>query len=180
MPHTLHRFISCSLALLLPGCALFGPPPKGEPATPPIMISLPTASLEQDYLALASRYRGMSVAEQANEADALNKAYGARKSEANRLQLALLLAVASPPVGDRARAMALFDVAPSEASGRGRNHPLAQLLLPVLHELRRLDESQSGAQQKLREQQQANDAMKQKLDALREIEIRIQERPKNP
>lgn len=171
-------FIPLLLAasLLVSACTTDAP----RSNTPPLLISLPTVSAEPDYLVQASRYRAMSSAEQASELEVLNKAYAARRNEANRLQLALLLAVAAPPVADRGRALALLDVAPGELSGRGRNHPLAQLLLPVLHELRRLDETQTATQQKLREQQQAFDTMRQKLDALREIEIRIQERPKNP
>ncbi len=165
------------LALLLAGCNTLQP---GRTSTPPLLISLPTVSAEPDYLVLASRYRGMSSAEQASELELLNKAYAAHRTESNRLQLALMLSLAAPPAADRARALSLLDVAPGESTGRGRLHPLAQLLLPLLHELRRADESQSATQQKLREQQQAADAMKQKLDALREIELRIQERPKNP
>lgn len=171
------RFHTLLLASLLAGCSM---QPTQRPATPPLLIALPTVSVEPDYLVLASRYRAMSAAEQASELEALGKAYAAHRTEANRLQLALMLILASPPASDRARALNLLDVAPGESTGRGRLHPLAQLLLPMLHELRRADDNQATAQQKLREQQQAADAMKQKLDALRDIELKIQERPKNP
>ncbi|MEN3109959.1 hypothetical protein ACFONG_12520 [Uliginosibacterium paludis] len=171
------RLPALLLLLTLTGCAGLQ---AQRSATPPPLISLPPTPAEPDYLALAGRYRTLSAAEQAAELEVLGKAYAAHRTEINRLQLALMLALAAPPAGDRSRAIALLDVAPGESTGRGRLHPLAQLLLPLLHELRRADENQSATQQKLREQQQAAEAMKQKLDALREIELRIQERPKNP
>lgn len=133
---------------------------------------------ESDILQQSSRIRAMSPAELAAEAESLQKHYTSRRSEERRLQLALFLAIAPTPPGDRARALSLLDLPPSEVNGRGRNHPLAQLLLPMLQDIRRLDESQSGAQQKLRDAQIANDQMRQKLDALREIELKMQDRPK--
>ncbi len=131
-----------------------------------------------DILQQSSRIRAMSPTELSNEAETLQKRYAARRSEEHRLQLALFHAVAPAPQGDRARALALLDLPPSESNGRGRNHPLAQLLLPMLQDIRRLDEAQTNTQQKLREAQLGNEQMRQKLDALREIEVRMQERPK--
>lgn len=170
-------------ALLMTACA--AKPPRSLAAVPlvptqPRLLSHLTLPAEPDYLALAGRYRAMSATEQASEAEALDKAYSAAHVESTRLQLALLLTLAQPPVADRARAVSLLDLPPGEANGRGRLHPLAQLLLPMLHELRKLDEALLAMQQKLREQQQANEAMHQKLEALREIELRLQERPMTP
>lgn len=160
----------CSLALLtLSACSTLECPPS-SPA--------PDDTWETEVLNTGARVKTMSTAELTAEADNLQRAWNTRRSEENRLRLGVFLAVAPPPQGDRARALSLLDVTPSEVHGRGRNHPLAQVLLPLLHDYRRLDETQAGQQQKLRELQQSSEQMRQKLDALREIEMRMLERPK--
>ncbi|HEX5127648.1 MAG TPA: hypothetical protein VFW00_12960, partial [Rhodocyclaceae bacterium] len=65
---------------------------------------------------------------------------------------------------------------PSDANGRGRNHPVAAFLLPLLQDLHRLDDN---SQQKLREEQKRGDALQQKLDAIRDIEKNMSERSPN-
>lgn len=138
----------------------------------------PSMAREGSILAQAHRIHGASPAELASEEESLQKAYAGHRTEQNRLRLALFLAVAPTPQGDRARALALFDVPPGEINGQGRNHPLAQMFIPLLQDYRRLDENQNATQQKMRDLQQNNDQMHQKLDALRDIETKIQERPK--
>ncbi|PLK49655.1 hypothetical protein [Uliginosibacterium sp. TH139] len=137
-----------------------------------------SSEADLDILQQSSRIRAMNPAELAAEADSLQKHYASKRSEERRLQLALFHAIAPSPPGDRARALSLLDLPPSDANGRGRNHPLAQLLLPMLQDIRRLDDAQASSQQKLREAQAGNEQMRQKLDALREIELKMQERPK--
>lgn len=138
----------------------------------------PGIDKQPDILLQASRIRTLSPSELAAESDSLQKAYAAHRKEENRLRLALFLSIAPPPHADRARALSLLDVPANEASGRGRNHPLAQLLLPLLQDNHRLDEALATSLQKQRELQQSNEAMRQKLDAIREIEVKMQERPK--
>lgn len=140
---------------------------------------------DPDILHQISRIRTLGPAELNAEAESLQKAFNAHRKEENRLRLALFLSAAPPPQGDRMRALSLLDVPASETGGRGRNHPLAQLLLPLLQDNRRLDEALAASQQKQRELQQSieamrqsNEAMRQKLDAIREIEVKMQERPK--
>ncbi|MDQ7990991.1 MAG: hypothetical protein REI09_15285, partial [Candidatus Dactylopiibacterium sp.] len=151
--------------------------PGAAPAQP---RSAPVFHAEPDYLDQAVRLRALPASELGARGEQLARAYATRRNEANRLQLALFLAVAPAPAGDRGRALALLDLPPGESNGRGRTHPLAQLLLPLLHDVRRLDDSHAASQQKLRELQQAYDDMRQKIEALREIELRLQERPKTP
>jgi len=145
---------------------------------PRLDLFSPSMTRDNSILAQAHRIHGATPAELATEEESLQKAYAAHRTEQNRLRLALFLAMAPTPQGDRTRALALFDVPPSELNGQGRNHPLAQMFLPLLQDYRRLDEGQNTSQQKLRELQLSNDQMHQKLDALRDIETRIQERPK--
>lgn len=143
-----------------------------------------TKSWETEVLRYANKLRGMTANELANEAETLQKSFANRRSEESRLRLALYHAIAPQPQGDRSRALSLFDVAASEANGRGRNHPLALLFLPLLQDYRRLDEALAATQLKLREEQkrnealqQSNEQMRQKLDAIRDIEVKILERP---
>lgn len=138
----------------------------------------PARDANPDWLHQAGRIKNMSPAELASEAESLQKAFAGRRNEDNRLRLALFLTLAPPPQGDRARALSLLDVAPSDSNGRGRTHPLAQLLLTLLQDNRRLDDALTTSQQKQRELQQANDAMRQKLEAISEIELKMQDRSK--
>jgi hypothetical protein len=86
------------------------------------------------------------------------------------------------PGGDRAKALGLLDLPPGENVGRGRAHPIAVLMIPLLQETRRGEESAASAQQRLREEQRRSDGLQQKLDAIREIEKKMLERstPQSP
>lgn len=131
----------------------------------------------QDVLDQVTRIHALSGQQLAKEADALQKAYAIRRTERSRLRLALFLAIAPAPQGDRSRALALLDVPPGDINGKGRQHPLALILMPLLQDYHRLAESKMVLQQKQRELQQSNDQLQQKLDALRDIETQIQEHP---
>lgn len=131
----------------------------------------------QEVLDQVTRIHTLSGQQLAREADALQKAYAAQHTEGNRLHLALFLAIAPAPQGDRSKALALLDVPPGSSNGKGRQHPLALMLLPLLQDYHRLAESRNALQQKQRDLQQGNDQLQQKLDALRDIETQIQERP---
>lgn len=168
----------CLCALpLVDGCALA----TASASRPTHLWPTPGTNWESETFRYAARLRNMSSNEQTAEAEALQKAYAAHRTEDCRLRLALFHALA--PQGDRARALSLLDVAPGEANGRGRNHPVAQLLLPLLQDNRRLDDALTTSQNKLRDEQkradslqQSNDQTRQKLDALRDIEMKMLER----
>lgn len=155
--------------MLLGGCTALNTTQPVHPAS--ITIS------QLDQLAnYASGLRGRSAAELADDGEALARAYAQQRSEENRLRLAVFLALAPPPAGDRSRALGLLDVPPGETWGRGRNHPLAILLLPLLQEHRRMEESLNVTQSRLREEQKRSEGLQQKLDAIRDIEKKMLER----
>ena len=164
-----HLLLTASLGLLTSACSTTNLARVG--------LLHPGIDNQPDILQQVSRIRALNPNELVAESESLQKAYAAHHKEENRLRLALFLSIAPPPYADRARALSLLDVPANEASGRGRNHPLAQLLLPLLQDNRRLDDSLTQSLQKQRELQQSNDAMRQKLDAIREIEVKMQERP---
>ncbi|MFA9440327.1 hypothetical protein ACDA63_11885 [Uliginosibacterium sp. sgz301328] len=165
---------SCAMS----GCATADRAPVR--AAPTKVVATQT-EVNGDYLTtLASRIKTETPAELASDADALQKAYSARRTEDNRLRLAAFLALAPAPNGDRGKAVALLDVPPGEANGRGRTHPVAQLLLPLLQDSKRADEALSTTQQKLRDEQKRSDSLQQKLDAIRDIEKQMLERTPVP
>ena len=170
--------LSLALLPLTAGCA------AADAHRSPRTIWQGAATAEAEAARYAAKLRGMSPAELSNEAETVQKAFNTRRNEDNRLRLALFHALAPPPLGDRSRALSLLDLPPGEANGRGRNHPLALLFLPLLQDNRRLDEALAASQLKLREEQkraealqQGNEQMRQKLDAIRDIEVKILERP---
>ncbi len=138
--------------------------------------ALGTLVLEQGQTAIAVGRDGrLSGPELAVTAERLNRQHARERTEEHRLRLAFFLALAPAPYTDRARALRLLDVAPHGDSA-GRNHPLAQLLLPLLQEQKRLDENLATSQQRNRELQLNHDQLRQKLEAIREIELRMLER----
>jgi hypothetical protein len=166
-------------ALLLAGCQTTETKTEPAPETP-----AKSRYSETDIMLFeASGYRTMNATELAAQAETLRKAYLAQKNEENRLRLGVFLAVAPPPHGDRARALTLLDVPPNEANGRGRTHPIALLLIPLLQDNKRLEDALGSTQQRLRDEarhgealQQNSDALQKKLDAIREIERRMLDR----
>jgi len=159
--------LTVTSALLLSGCAEM----KASIAEDSPRNETPQA---QSLLNFAASLRGRSANELNAELELLNRAYAQHRTEDNRLRLAIYHAIA--PNGDRARALSLLDLAPGESAGRGRNHPIATLLIPLLQENRRSDESLVASQQRLRDEQKRAEALQQKLDAIREIEKKMIER----
>lgn len=156
---------------LLSGCSLL---PVDSPLNTPWPLF--AANWEHSVLTQSSRVRKLSGAELAATAERLNRQHARERTEEHRLRLAFFLALAPAPYTDRPRALQLLDVAPNGDSS-GRNHPLAQLLLPLLQEHKRLEENLATSQQRNRELQLNHDQMRQKLEAIREIELRMLERP---
>ncbi|MGC3965627.1 MAG: hypothetical protein QM803_20540 [Rhodocyclaceae bacterium] len=175
------RFLS--LVAILASCAMSGCATADRApvrAAPTKVVAAPP-EVGGDYLiALAGRIKTETPTELASDADALQRAYSARRTEDNRLKLAAFLALAPAPAGDRTKALTLLDVPPGETNGRGRTHPVAQLLLPLLQDSKRADEALSTAQQKLRDEQKRSDSLQQKLDAIRDIEKQMLERTPVP
>ncbi|MFT3736889.1 MAG: hypothetical protein QM776_18070 [Rhodocyclaceae bacterium] len=170
---------ACTLLQELNGHTTTGSSTPGTSSAPqsasqPPSLPAPNGSTLQ-LLTLVQQWHGRSAGDQANELERLNRAYSSNKSEDNRLRLALFHALM--PQGDRSRALSLLDVSPGEANGSGRNHPLATLLLPLLQERSKLDDVNSQTQQKLRDEQKRSEQLQQKLDAIRDIEKKMLERP---
>lgn len=174
----------------LGGCDTLAPPSGGGAAAP----AVPLFSFDSDgdyLLRMARRLRTSSSSELQAEGESLQRAFAARRNEENRVRLAAFLAMAPTPAGDRAKALALLDVPRGDAAGRGRDHPYAAALLPLLLDLRRAEEALSVSQTRLKDEQKradglqqsldalqkSSDAMRLKLEAIRDIEKKLLERP---
>lgn len=177
-------------ALTVLGCALLGACASAPPLAPPETVAAkpaalcnPDCQLGRVLVGVAS-FRAMTPAELGAQADALRRAWLNDKSEENRLLYAGFLALAPAPHNDRSRALALLDVDSSASNGRGRLHPLAAVLIPLLQDARRQESEVVQLQFRLRDEvrradanQQASDSLQKKLEALREIERGMLERP---
>ncbi|MEC5388326.1 hypothetical protein VVD49_21515 [Uliginosibacterium sp. H3] len=162
-------------ALLTSGCAEMKSITLGASQSPVIeespRVDAPQA---QSLLNYAGSLRSRSNNELNAELELLNRTYAQHRTEDNRLRLAIFHAIT--PGGDRARALSLLDLPPGENAGRGRNHPIAVLLIPLLQDGRRSEDNLLATQQRLRDEQKRSEALQQKLDAIREIEKKMIER----
>ncbi|MFT4172302.1 MAG: hypothetical protein QM639_07065 [Rhodocyclaceae bacterium] len=179
MTCTHFRFIS--ILALTAMCAVSGCAAAGRAPARSASKAVSTNEINGEYLLqLAGRLKTETALELANDSDQLQKNYTARRSEDNRLRLAAFLALAPGAAGDRNRAISLLDLPPGDANGRGRTHPVAQLLLPLLQDARRADDALGTSQLKLREEQKRSESLQQKLDAIRDIERKMLERTPVP
>lgn len=161
--------------LLLAGCAEMKAIVGDEPAATSTSLRGDAPSpRSQSLLDYAAGLRNRSSNELSTELENLNRAYAQHRTEDNRLRLAIFHAIT--PGGDRARALSLLDLPPGDTAGRGRNHPIAVLLIPLLQENRRSDDNLLTTQQRLRDEQKRSEGLQQKLDAIRDIEKKMIER----
>ena len=150
----IHNGFPLAIALLLAGCAgLRGP-------------NLPDREMEErqviQLVNYAQRIATMTAEQQRREYNASNQAFARDKDAMSRMRLALLLAAPGASVHDTARAASLLEpmAAPSDEAGPLRS--LARLLYVQLNE-------------RTSEQKRANQ-MRDKLEALKEVERSIMER----
>jgi len=155
------------------------------PRATEVVVARPSTENDVQLLDVVASYRNLTNLELAPEGDRLRRAYAQQRSEDSRLRLAAYYALVPLPHGDRAKALALFDVPPSPTNGLGRNHPLAQVLIPLLQDVRRNEEALLATQQKLRDEfkrsdalQQSNDILQKKLDDIRALERKMLDREK--
>lgn len=184
------RALPWALALsLAAGCTVPAPSPAGPglttmtarpaaappPATPPPLanLALPEADAVTPLLAYADRLRGLPGPELAQEITRLGNA----ASAGDQLRLALTLSQ-TRQLHDLARAQDLLQRALANHSEEARPlHALARLLAARFAEQRRLEDQLDRQNQQLRELQRRLEQTQDKLDALKEIERSLSNRP---
>ena len=180
-----YRALPWALALsLAAGCTVTAPSPAGPgmaTATKPAPAASPApsnaASSEADavspLLAYADRLRSLPGPELAQEITRL----GSASSAGDQLRLALTLSQ-TRQLPDLVRAQDLLQRALANNSEEARPlHALARLLAARFAEQRRAEEQLDRQNQQLRELQRRLEQTQDKLDALKEIERSLSNRP---
>ena len=151
----IRRYLVLTLSLLLVACSQLPPQPSPVP--------LPPNDERQsllDTLALAYRQAAASPEEQRRELSNVLHAYAKDNSRANRLRLAVLLALPTVAGNDESKAVSLLE--PLATSGDGPLRQFAALLLAQVNDRQR---EQRKVQQ-----------LKQQVDELKSIERSLLER----
>ena len=187
-------FVAPLMAALIAGCAGIEPSPP-EPAAASVRACppeparpAPVSGSAGELLALFSGLSAMSADELRRELLLVQRAFMLDPNDANRVRLAMTLAVARPPLRDDPRLQRLLEGVEAGA------HPteVRELLLlmqrlvvergrAVRDEQRRADVSSRDevrrVEQRLREEQERSAELRHKLDALMELERRMRREP---
>lgn len=167
----------CSVKLVLLGTASLGRVacvPK-EPTLPPVVVlPAPAAPPETSPIAGVLDSVGMLLQKpleaQHAEVTALTHALDRTGLPSDRLRLALILALASPPVGDDDRARALVEARTWERAGY---ETLARFVLQLLHERAERAQDQRDASAALDAERMAREDLEKRLEAIKAIETDI-------
>ena len=142
-------------------------------------VAEPTLSDPDRIAHYYDRLLTMKGAELAGELDTARESFDKDKSELNRLQLALLLSLPGTGFRDDNAALALLSPFMKDKKEGSTLRPLAIWLHSELLELRRIDEALLQQTAKLKEEQRRSEALKQKLDAILDMEMKMIEREQN-
>jgi hypothetical protein len=124
-----------------------------------------------EVLAYFQRIKGLSGDALAAENAAVSQALAKRRSDVNRLKLALLLIMPRTAFKDEGRAAALAnEVVNNKAADAPEMKNLALLLAAIANEQKQQEERLQQLAQKQKEDEKRADALQQKLDALKSIE----------
>lgn len=174
--HTLRRVASATLAIgLIAGCSLTarGPGTPGKPANPVGAAPAPPLEPVASVLAYADRTRALQGTELAQEVTRLNDA----PAPADQLRLALALSQTHQPQ-DLARAQDLLQRVLANAGDEARPlQPLARLLAVRFAEQKRVEDLLDRQNAQLRDLQRRLDQTQDKLEALKQIERSLNNRP---
>ena len=182
MKHVVCRWWLTPLLLItIAGCSQLSaekPPMMSAQASQALSVSPKITYLAET----AADLHRLTPIEIKNRVAALETVYTQDKSEEHRISLAVWLALAPAPAGDRSRAYNLLNMAPT-ADHLGRQHPIALVLLPSLQEIIALRDAQTKNQLKLRDEQKRSDglqeknaALQKKIDALSNVEKKMMDR----
>lgn len=156
--------VACAASVLMAGCTTAPPagsPPLPIPVPPPEVVTrayprpeqapVPVPLVEQDGLVRVldyyTRARQRPARDQRVELDSVRKAFAASRSDYDRVRLALLLSLPNPGFGDDNQVLELLEPLARDASNE--YHGLAQLVIVLLNEQRRLEKQATSLQQKL-------------------------------
>ena len=123
----------------------------------------------------AAYLRRLSPVDLTREHETVKQLVAKNKSDMSRAQLALVYTLPGLPLRDDAKALAILDSLGKEATSPAvRNFAL--LLLSLVADNRRLEESVQTLTSKVKDEQKQSAELQQKLDALKSIEKSLSDR----
>lgn len=158
------------------GCALIAPQTStSEPQRSRWPNASRTTNEAETLVQYAVYLRRLSVPELNREHDVMRQQVAKSRTDLNRAQLVLFYALPGLPLRDDARALAILESLGKEATSLVvRNFAL--LLLSLVADNKRLDDSVQNLSSKLKEEQRQSVQLQQKLEALKSIEKSLSER----
>lgn len=123
-----------------------------------------------EVLAYFQHIRGLSADVLTAEHAAASQALAKRRSDVNRLKLALLLIQPRTALKDETRAVALANEVANNKTAASEMKNLALLLAAIANEQKQQEERLQQLAQKQKDDEKRADSLQQKLDALKSIE----------
>jgi phage shock protein A len=159
--------ISTALTLLLAGCvprpAVVETPAPPAAATPQVVV----VRAENEVLAYALRYSGLSADDQRKEYTQVMQAYNHNKDNlSNQIKAALVMALPGSRQRDNGKALALLDEVQRDPNADSDARAIAALLREYVTERQKLEENAAKLTQKLADDQKRIELLQGKADAL--------------
>jgi len=144
--------------------------------SPPLIVTsqVEELMLYYDYL------RKQPAAELVKEYDKARQGLAQSKTDANRVRVALLLALPNAPFHDSAAALGLLNELTKETRTTSHSlHGLAGLMAMLIAEQQRASSSVDELSQKLKDEQKRADALQEKVDGIKNMEKNLIRRDKH-
>lgn len=158
--------LGASVAILA-GCvqqpAIVEAPASSAPPAPQVVV----VRAENEILAYALRYSGLSAEDQRKEYAQVMQAYNHNKENlSNRIKAALVMALPGSRQRDNPKALALLDEIQREPSADQDARAIAALLREYVAERQKLEENAAKLTQKVADDQKRIELLQGKADAL--------------
>lgn len=148
-----------------------------ESATAPAHAAESRAPGETDRLFIYfEEIQKLTAQERLQEYDLLKRTFAQEKSDFVRVQMAILLSVPDSTFHDEERAQSMLDPLLKDRASPSALRPIAYLISIMLEERKKLEEDRRDLEQLLDDEKRRNDALEQKLEALRLLEKNLIER----
>lgn len=160
------------------GCVITAPKPPVPVEEPPKVEVTPIVSDTDTLIQYAGYLRRLNAADLNREHETLKQTVAKSRTDVSRAQLALIYTLPGLPLRDDAKAIPLLESLSKEAiSPAVRN--FASVLLILVADNKRLDDSAQLLSIKLKDEQKQSAELQQKLDALKSIEKSLSERDRS-
>ena len=149
--------------------------PRSQPQTPQPRIIRIESDVEK-LVQYFEQIKGYAAPQLSQEYERVRQGYMSEKSDFLRLKLVLFAILPSASAAEHARGLGLIEPLLKDTTESSPTRSFAQLLYAVLSEQKKLEEGVQGLNLKLKEGQRREQALQEKLDALKEMETTLMER----